>query len=138
MAVGVSVFGIDGAGQRVYDLVGEGLQPLVAVQELRRLPVHLVLQGILQMLEVQDAVDALHGHLHDEGLGDEVHGARFKEDGFGIGAGVRSQEDHGQVLAAVDVPDMLQDLDAIHFRHVEIQQHQIGTLPFDFPQGFRA
>ena len=137
MVLVIGILRVDGARQRVNDLHGKIDDPPVALMKSVGLAIDLVVQRILQMLELQDAADTLHGDLHDQRLREEVHGARGEQSRFRVRFVVGSQEYHRQVFTSIDVANPLQNFQAVHAGHSQIEQHEAGLLLFQLRESFR-
>ena len=138
MAVGVRILRVNGSGQRVDDLLRKPLHPLLALQKSPRLALDFVLQRFLQALQLQHAAYPLHRHLHNERLRNEIHRPGDEHLRLGVLAVVRRHENDGQAFAALRFMDSPQHLQAVHPRHMQVQQYEVRLLPLDFRQRLRA
>ena len=61
-----------------------------------------------------------------EGLADEVLGASLQR--AQLVAGLGRDHQHGQIAARLDVAQAFHDFEAIHFRHLQVEQDQIVAV----------
>ena len=94
----------------------------------------LVLE-IVQGLAVEPGVDARAQDRRVERLGQEVVGAGLQTADDALGVVDARDHDHGQVAELLVGLDALEDLDAVHAGHLDVEQDHVGRVLADRRQG---
>ena len=89
----------------------------------------MALQRVLRLLHLQQrgGPDAKLGFV--DRLGDEVVGARLDRAQPIVAARHRGHHDHRHVAGVGILPDAPADLVAVHARHDDVEQHEVGAEP---------
>ena len=98
----------------------------------KAVPVVAAGEGILifMLVERQNILDSVQDDLRAEGLGEIVHGSQLVGMEHGSVGRVAGNDDHRQVLQELLLAQVFQHVEAIHHRHLDVQQHEpVDPLP---------
>ena len=95
-------------------------------------PVVAAGQGILifMLVQRQNILDSVQDDLRAEGLGEIVHGSQLVGMEHGSVGSIAGNDDHRQVLQELLLAQTFQHIEAVHHRHLDVQQHEpVDPLP---------
>ncbi len=112
-------------------VLGEGRQAFdhdrLGQLHLARFHLHQLLQVVPVVLELQVVAHAGSHQLGVDRFGDVVHHPQSEPFGLVFGFGHGRQENHRDVTGCLGALQPAADLVAVHLRHHDVQQHQVGV-----------